>query len=183
MTAADERPDGRRGNRRIHVASGDPTRDGAVAIIPPLGRALPGEAEPLKPRRGRNAPVTEAEALGVMRRKRRAEVAKQHYGAQLPPDVVEGGLPEELEAEVPGELPGWTTKKVPVTFRLPPRLRAYIDALSELEGANFAAELELALWQAVQQPPRSRQQMRQLLIDYTAQTVAQERLEIRFGKA
>lgn len=91
--------------------------------------ALPGELEPLEwtPERG---PVTERETLGVLRRRRRNELAQapKREGAK--------------RAEVPTELPDADARKVPVVNRFPPRYLAMAHARAEMEGTNLTAILE-----------------------------------------
>src|SRR5215207_1977445 len=97
---------GRGGRRRAQILTG------AV----PLGRdpqgvdpdsALPGEAAPQTWTAARG-PVTDEEALGVLRRRRRLELGQQprRSGAEHRP--------------VPDELPDEDARKVGVMFRLPP---------------------------------------------------------------
>ncbi len=91
--------------------------------------ALPGELEPLE-WTAKRGPVTEEEALGVLRRRRRNELAQapKREGAK--------------RAEVPSELPPESARKVPVVNRFPPRYLAIAHARAELEGTNLTAILE-----------------------------------------
>lgn len=117
--------------------------------------ALPGELEPLAwtPNRG---PVTEAEALGVLRRRRRNELsqAPKRVGAKRP--------------EVPDELPPEYARKVPVVNRFPARYLAMAHARAEIEGTNLTAILEEMLVKyATGRPSRPQTVSRRLLSLYT----------------
>jgi hypothetical protein len=104
--------------------------------------ALPGEAAPLTWTTGRG-PVTEEEALGVVRRRRRLELGQQ------PKRLGAGHRP------VPDELPAENAKKVGVMFRLPPYYVALANARAELEDTNLTAILEEALIKYAQGRPSS----------------------------
>jgi hypothetical protein len=91
--------------------------------------ALPGELAPLEWTPGRG-PVTEEEALGVLRRRRLNELAQRpkREGSRRP--------------EVPDELPASDARKTPVVNRFPARYLALAHARAELEGTNLTAILE-----------------------------------------
>ena len=95
---------------------------------PRRAEALPGELKPLQwqPDRG---PITEAEALGVLRRRRRVELA---------------GLPKARgrRSPVPSELPATSAPRKPTMFRLPPRLLARAHARAELESVPLTTIVE-----------------------------------------
>ncbi|GGN67287.1 hypothetical protein GCM10011579_039680 [Streptomyces albiflavescens] len=117
--------------------------------------ALPGELEPLEwtPNRG---PITEQEALGVLRRRRRNELnqAPKREGAKRP--------------EVPSELPAEDSRKVPVVNRFPARYLAMAHARAEVEGTNLTAILEEMLVKyATGKPTRPQTVSRRLLSLYT----------------
>ncbi|WP_369201011.1 hypothetical protein [Streptomyces sp. PU-14G] len=117
--------------------------------------ALPGEWEPLQWSRGRG-PVTEDEALGVLRRRRRNELrqAPKREGAK--------------RAEVPTELPAESDRKIPVVNRFPPRYLAMAHARAEVEGTNLTAILEEMLVKyAMGKPTRPQTVSRRLLSLYT----------------
>lgn len=116
--------------------------------------ALPGESEPLEwtPNRG---PITESEALGVLRRRRRNELtqAPKREGAK--------------RAEVPTELPEEDARKVSVVNRFPPRYLAMAHARAEVEGTNLTAILEEMLVKyAMGKPTRPQTVSRRLLSLY-----------------
>ncbi len=118
--------------------------------------ALPGELEPLEwtPNRG---PITEEEALGVLRRRRRNELsqAPKREGAKRP--------------EIPSELPPENARKVPVVNRFPARYLAMAHARAEVEGTNLTAILEEMLVKyATGKPTRPGTVSRRLLSLYTA---------------
>ncbi|MGW0704887.1 hypothetical protein ACWD4G_02740 [Streptomyces sp. NPDC002643] len=118
-------------------------------------QALPGELEPLEwtPNRG---PITEAEALGVLRRRRRNELsqAPKRQGAKRP--------------EIPSELPPGDARKVPVINRFPARYLAMAHARAEVEGTNLTAILEEMLVKyATGKPTRPQTVSRRLLSLYT----------------
>ncbi len=111
---------------------------------PRRSEALPGELKPLPwdPERG---PITDAEALGVLRRRRRVELA---------------GAPKSRgrRSPVPAELPGPDAPKRPTMFRLPPRLMARAHARAELEQVpltTIVEELLAAYADGVPQAPEA----------------------------
>ena len=91
---------------------------------------LPGEDGPLVWARGRG-PVTAAEALGVARRRRRAELARAPKT-----DRPREGVPEVL--------PESAYKKT-YAFRLPERHVLFAQARAELEGVPLTAVVDAAL--------------------------------------
>ncbi|GHE07334.1 hypothetical protein [Streptomyces alanosinicus] len=117
--------------------------------------ALPGELEPLQwtPDRG---PITEEEALGVLRRRRRNELsqAPKRQNAKRP--------------EIPAELPPEGARKVPVVNRFPARYLAMAHARAEVEETNLTAILEEMLVKyATGKPTRPQTVSRRLLSLYT----------------
>ncbi|GGO98024.1 hypothetical protein [Wenjunlia tyrosinilytica] len=117
--------------------------------------ALPGELEPLEWTAGRG-PITEEEALGVLRRRRRNELAQapKREGAK--------------RAEVPSELPAEQARKTPVVNRFPPRYLALAHARAEVEGTNLTAILEEMLVKyATGAPTRPETVRRRLLSLYS----------------
>jgi hypothetical protein len=173
--SADE--DGRRGRRRIQARSiGAYPGVSPGLVIAVKGEPLPGEDAPLVAQRGRRKPITPQEALGVWRRKKRGEIAKEVSGGdeKVLAKLARKGLPAEAEARVPAELPAWDSKKVPVTMRLHPTLRAMVDALGELEGTNFATEVELALWKLIRSAPRDPDEVRRELKQMFDDTLQRE---------
>src|SRR5687767_9432761 len=183
MIKPDEQ-DGRRGNRRIQprTVGAYPGVSRDLVIATP-GEPLPGEDGLLEWTTGRSLPTTNAEALGVWRRKKRAEIAKELAAGdeRKLKKLVQKGLPSEDEARVPQELPSWDSKKTPVTMRLHPTLRALVDALSEIEGTNFSTEVELALWKLVNSAPRDPDAVRRELMEMMASTVIPERNKRQYG--
>lgn len=106
--------------------------------------ALPGELKPLAWSEGRG-PITDEEALGVLRRRRRVELASASKdGSRRNP--------------VPLELPPAGAPRKPTMFRLPPRLLARAHARAELEVVPLTTiieELLLAYADGSPEPPRS----------------------------
>ena len=90
--------------------------------------ALPGELKPLEWTPGRG-PISDAEALGVLRRRRRVELA----GAPKTPGP---------RAGVPEELPPPDAPKKSSIFRLPARTVARAHARAEMEGVPLTAVVE-----------------------------------------
>lgn len=90
--------------------------------------ALPGELKPLPWVLGRG-PITDEEALGVARRRRRVELAGQPKTSGH-------------RSGVPGELPAEHAPKKAAVFRLPARVMAVAHARAELEGVPLTAVLE-----------------------------------------
>lgn len=99
---------------------------GAVAE-PPRGQELPGELKPLDWRSDRG-PISDDEALGVLRRRRRVELAGQATRGR--------------RAGVPDRLPDHRAPKKPTVFRLPARALARAHARAELEGVPLTAIVE-----------------------------------------
>lgn len=95
---------------------------------PRRDEALPGELKPLDWFQGRG-PITEEEALGVLRRRRRVELA---------------GVPKSQgrRAEVPDGLPASGGPKKAAVFRLPERVMAFAHARAEMEGIPLTTVLE-----------------------------------------
>lgn len=95
---------------------------------PRRSEALPGELKPLSwnPERGS---ITDAEALGVLRRRRRVELA---------------GAPKSRgrRSPVPADLPGADAPKNPTMFRLPPRVVARAHARAEMEQVPLTTIIE-----------------------------------------
>jgi hypothetical protein len=89
---------------------------------------LPGEEYPLPMRKGGH-PITDAEALGVLRRNTRNALAKRTKRT------------EGDEPVIPTELPDPTVEKVQ-GFRLPARLLARMAARAEMEGRSLTAVAE-----------------------------------------
>lgn len=90
--------------------------------------ALPGELKPLDWFPGRG-PITDDEALGVMRRRRRVELAGQPKSSGR-----RDGVPQELPAQ--------SAPKKAAVFRLPARTMALAHARAEMEGVPLTAVLE-----------------------------------------
>lgn len=95
---------------------------------PPRAEALPGELKPLRWMPGRG-PITDDEALGVLRRRRRVELAGNPKNAGR-----RSGVPDALPE------PGGP-KKASV-FRFPARAVARAHARAELEGIPLTTVLE-----------------------------------------
>ncbi|OIV39154.1 hypothetical protein BIV57_02150 [Mangrovactinospora gilvigrisea] len=117
--------------------------------------ALPGELEPLEWEANRG-PVTEDEALGVLRRRRSNELsqAPKRAGAK--------------RAEIPTELPPEEARKVSVVNRFPPRYLAMAYARAEIENTNLTAILEEMLVKyATGSPTRPETVKRRLLSLYS----------------
>lgn len=95
---------------------------------PRRDEALPGELKPLDWFDGRG-PITPEEALGVMRRRRRVELA---------------GVPKSRgkRAGVPDELPPIGGPKKASVFRLPERTMAFAHARAEMEGVPLTTVIE-----------------------------------------
>lgn len=116
---------------------------------PRRSEALPGELKPLpwSPDRG---PITDDEALGVLRRRRRVDLA---------------GAPKSRgrRSPVPAELPGTTAARKPTMFRLPPRLVARAHARAEMEQVPLTAVVEELLAGYADGIPESPDTVRQRL--------------------
>lgn len=95
---------------------------------PRRDEALPGELKPLDWYDGRG-PISADEALGVMRRRRRVELA---------------GVPKSRgkRAGVPEELPAAVGPKKASVFRLPERTMAFAHARAEMEGVPLTTVIE-----------------------------------------
>ncbi len=91
-------------------------------------QALPGELKPLEWQADRG-PITDAEALGVLRRRRRVDLAGR-------------ARTRTRRTPVPGELPEESAPRQPTMFRLPPRLMARAHARAELEGVPLTTIVE-----------------------------------------
>jgi hypothetical protein len=152
--------------------------------VPPTG-TLPGERHPLQFGKGREHPVTEAEALGLVRRRRRLELVEK-YAATVGDAVktaalLETGAPRTLAEALsdvellPAELPPWTASKGSFTLRLPTAGKALMDASAELAGSNFTTMTELLWWQYLKQAPLSPAEVEDLLAEYLAETLGADR--------
>ncbi|MEU7823084.1 hypothetical protein [Catellatospora sp. NPDC049133] len=172
------KPDGRAGGRRIRVSSPDPSLKPEMIVAAPQP-ALPGEEGPLVAGPGRAHAVTEEEALGVLRRRRRHDLAERYDGADRE-SLAAAGLPADLEHEVPAELPKWNSRKRPFTLRLPERLRALADAHAELEGTTFNALVELALFELIEQAPRTPEELRERYLRMAMETAGVEKLREQY---
>jgi hypothetical protein len=143
--------DGRAGARRVRTAR-------AKKDFPPVdGNALPGEAEELAWKPGRTWPVTEQEALGLLRRSERLDMIRRTG------DAVD-------ESQLSDELPGWDLAKEQIGVRLTKRLRILAYALAELEDSNFTELVEDALLERILSAPRDPKAVaarRQELLDLT----------------
>lgn len=137
--------------------------------------ALPGENAPLLAEPDRTEPVTDEEALGVLRRRKAAALSRQ-YQTSDPADIAAAGLPPTLEEalaeRLPRALPPWTESKEMVTIRLSPQLWALLYAKFELEGSwdNFAMMVETFMYEAARSPIASRAEVaerRQRMLDET----------------
>lgn len=167
--------DGRSAGRRLHhKVPGDPTRRDPSLIVAAPPPVLPGESAPLEWAEGRAEPVTEEEALGVLRRQRRYDLAERYDGADTAA-LRAAGLPDELEEQVPIGLPCWSDTKPRVTQRFPPRLWAMLEALAELEGTNVTSLMELTLYERSRQAPRGPARFNRDYLDYAKETVGVER--------
>lgn len=128
--------------------SGTPTAGDGIRE-PRRDAALPGELKPLDWVPGRG-PITADEALGVMRRRRRVELA----GHPKSPGS-RGGVPDELP-------PASAPKKASV-FRFPPRVMAFAHARAELEGVPLTAVLEELLRAYAESAPQRPEDVRDRL--------------------
>ncbi len=162
------RKDGRVGNRRLRASGADATVKDPSQIVA-VKNGLPGENEPLTYRPGRTEPVTEAEALGVIRRRKRAELKKR------------GVPPRKMDEQLPTELAKWSDAKEPATLRYQPRLRALADAHAEIEGTNFSALIEELLTAHILKPPRDPGEVRLTQERLHAATVKLDRFEERLS--
>lgn len=82
---------------------------------------LPGEARPLAMKVGRK-PITEDEALGVLRRLARVEMRTARASAR--------------DKDIPEELPAPDAKRTHTIFRISPRTMAFVKARAEAENTN-----------------------------------------------
>lgn len=175
MPGKTARADGRNTGRRLHhKVPGDATRRDPSLIVAAPQPVLPGESAPLTCAEGRTEPVTEEEALGVLRRQKRYDLAERYDGADMAA-LRAAGLPADMEEQVPAGLPAWTDTKPRVTQRFPPRLWAMLEALAELEGTNVTALMELTLFERSRQAPRGPAQFNRDFLDYAKETVGVER--------
>lgn len=143
MDANSDRRDGRRGNRRnMAQRIMDASLLNPERIVPPAGDPLPGELGRLQREPGQQHPITVPEALGVMRRKARYELAERYEGASHE-QLAAAGLPPELEDQVPSRLPGWNEPMERRTLRMPSRVWAMLEARAEYLGVTLTAVLEL----------------------------------------
>ncbi|MBO3130157.1 hypothetical protein [Dermatophilus congolensis] len=110
---------------------------------PRRDEALPGELKPLDWYEGRG-PITDGEALGVLRRRRRVELA---------------GVPKSRgkRAGVPEELPPAVGPKKASVFRLPERTMAFAHARAELERVPLTTVIEEMLRDYATSAPQSPQ--------------------------
>lgn len=160
--------DGRAGRRRI--VRGPTARGrglGRVTTVPE-GDLLPGEIEPLVWQPGRDHPVTEAEALGVVRRRERIAAEKK-----------------EQEPQLTESLPDWNAPKAKQILAFPPRLYWLAVALAELEGTNWAAATEELWLERISRAPRDPkivEQRQQELLDSTV-GVERQRLKLAAKQA
>lgn len=127
--------------KNLTGSGGDAFDNSAAAATEPLplGRvreprrneALPGELKPLEWSADRG-PITDEETLGVLRRRRRVELAG-------PPKA------SGRRSPVPAELPSADAPRKPTMFRLPPRLLARAHARAELEAVPLTTIIEQLL--------------------------------------
>lgn len=118
---------------------------------PRRDEALPGELKPLDWFPGRG-PITEEEALGVLRRRRRVELA---------------GIPKSSgrRSEVPDELPRAGGPKKASVFRLPERVMALAHARAEMEGIPLTTVLEEKLREYAEGSPESSEEVAERLAE------------------
>jgi len=152
-----------RGYRKVQLKPGDPTSlDPRYIVAVRDARALPGETGALEYEPGRG-PVTDEEALGVMRRRKGAQLARM-YAESTPDALAQRGLPltleEALERHLPTELPPRDKAKEVTSISLPPRLMARLVARAEVEGRNLNALIEMLLWRLDREPPQDPEQVR-----------------------
>lgn len=154
-----QRQAGSRNDKPAAGSGGAPGQAPPETGAQPLGRvreprrseALPGELKPLEwsPRRG---PITDAEALGVLRRRRRVELAG-------PPKA------RGRRSPVPAELPSADAPRKPTMFRLPPRLLARAHARAELEAVPLTTIIEELLADYASGDPLPPQEVHERLRD------------------
>jgi hypothetical protein len=111
-----------RSRRRVRRGPYSPTVD---PLEPSGDDALPTETSPVPWEPGRG-PITTEEALGSLRRRRRAEHARSGKG----------------EDELPPELPAKDAPKLAMVTRQPPYHLAFAHARAEAEGTNLTAVIE-----------------------------------------
>ena len=127
---------------------------------------LPGEDLPLVYTPGRG-PVTESEALGVMRRRRRVDLAyrPKRPGVKRP--------------QVPDELPASEAPKQTSVSRFPPRILAVAYARAEIEDIPLTAILEEALIKYAEGPPESPEAVKERLAERNVRSRAPRRADDR----
>lgn len=113
---------------------------------------LPGEDMPLMYTPGRG-PITEDEALGVLRRRRRVDLAYRPK------------RPDVKRPTVPDELPDAAAPKQTSVSRFPPRALAVAYARAEIEDVPLTAILEEALIIYAEGAPESPETVKQRLAE------------------
>jgi hypothetical protein len=132
----------------------------------------------LAPRNGRRDPVTDEEALEMLRQQQAKELAETYSRtpvAELKRRDLPSTLEEAVRTRLSTALPVWDQ---PIGFtgvRLPPRLHALLAAKADLEGIPVNVAVEMLVWHAVNEPVRDRAEVKAQFEEMMRRTVLAER--------
>ena len=170
-------------NRRSpRYRAGEPAKPG-----PKKGTRKAAEDAPLAYEPGRTTPVTDDEALHVLRRKRKAELEETYADAD-PEALKAAGLPPTLAQalkdpdHMPTELSRWDVAKQPIGMRWPRPMVERLNALAEIEGVYLTTEVELAVWKLLKEPPRDPKVRREEYLTYLRETIGADRAQAMLDK-
>lgn len=165
--------------RKVKLTAVNPG-DASGMEIPPLpGGPLPGESGPLVYADREPGPVTDAEALGALRRREAIALASM-YAESSPQALADAGFPptldEALQTMLSTAMPKWDSKAKPVSNRLAAPLLALMAARAELEGVKVNAWLELTVWEKLREPVREPAEVAKAYEEMKKRTVVAERV-------
>lgn len=170
-----QKADGRVNRRSPRYRAGEPAKP-----APKKGTRKAAEDAPLVYEPGRTTPVTDEEALHVLRRKRKAEL-EEAYADAGPAELKAAKLPPTLAQALkdpkymPTELSRWDVAKQPIGMRLPKPLIERLNALAEIEDVFLTTEVELAVWKLLKEPPRDPKVRREEYLAYLRETIGADR--------